>query len=335
MPGVIVIGVLLAATVVALVRRPMWGFAGAWFFLILAPTSSIMPIRDLAFEHRMYLPLAAIAAAAVIAIYLLGERLARRLGETEAEQTLTAELLALVLAISAAAILGALTWRRNAQYQTGIAIWQDTVNKRRDNPRAWNNLADAAINAGDYTHVLRYCDEAIRLKPDFPEPYNNRGLWYAKQGQYEEAVDNYSLAIQMRENFPMAYNNRGIAYAEAGRSDEALRDWGKALKLNPDYAEAYYNRGNARANANGRCEAIRDYDEAIRDYDKAIALKPDFTAAYNNRAVALYEMKAYDKAWADVKMSVALGGQPNPEFIKALNQACPRPQGPGPAEHGR
>ena len=53
-------------------------------------------------------------------------------------------------AFSAAALLGALTWRRNAQYQTGIAIWQDTVNQRRDNPRAWNNLADALINAGDY-----------------------------------------------------------------------------------------------------------------------------------------------------------------------------------------
>ena len=115
LPGAIVIGILLAATILALALRPMWGFAGAWFFLILAPTSSFLPIKDLAFEHRMYLPLAAIAAVVVIAIYLLGERLARRLDETEPERTLTAELLALVLAISAAAILGALTWRRNAR----------------------------------------------------------------------------------------------------------------------------------------------------------------------------------------------------------------------------
>ena len=59
-PGAIVVGGLLAATVWALVRRPMWGFLGAWFFLMLAPTSSILPIEDLAFEHRMYLPLAAV-----------------------------------------------------------------------------------------------------------------------------------------------------------------------------------------------------------------------------------------------------------------------------------
>ena len=86
-------------------------------------------------------------------------------------------------------MLGALTWRRNAQYQSGITIWQDTANKRPDNPRAWNNLADAFINAGDYTEVRHCCDEAIRLRPNFPEPYNNRGLWYANQGQYEEAVE--------------------------------------------------------------------------------------------------------------------------------------------------
>ena len=55
--GAVVIGGLAAATGYALIRWPKWGFLGAWFFLILAPTSSVLPILDLAFEHRMYLPL--------------------------------------------------------------------------------------------------------------------------------------------------------------------------------------------------------------------------------------------------------------------------------------
>jgi tetratricopeptide (TPR) repeat protein len=340
MPGAIVIGVLLAATVVALVRRPMWGFAGAWFFLILAPTSSFLPIKDLAFEHRMYLPLAAIAAATVVAIYLLGERLARRLGETEAERTLTAELLALVLAISAAAILGALTWRRNADYQTGIAIWQDTVNQRRDNPRAWNNLADAWINAGDYTHVLRYCDEAIRLKPNFPEPYNNRGLWYAKQGQYEEAVDNYSLAIQMRENFPMAYNNRASACIHLGRYEEAIQDCLRAAELDPELAMAYYNLGNAYSKTDDDAGAVSAYskaielnwnyaetyynlaralqrvgrsDEALGNYDKAIEMWPDYSDAYFDRANLRIAARHFADAIKDFDAVVRL----RPDYAEA------------------
>ena len=75
-PEVIALAALLAATGWAAVRRPAAGFLGAWFFLILAPTSSVMPIKDACFEHRMYLSLAAVVAGAVIAGYALLRRLA-------------------------------------------------------------------------------------------------------------------------------------------------------------------------------------------------------------------------------------------------------------------
>jgi hypothetical protein len=52
-----------------------FGFLGLAFFLILAPTSSFMPIADLAVEHRMYLPLMLVIAAAVLgAQYVLTTR---------------------------------------------------------------------------------------------------------------------------------------------------------------------------------------------------------------------------------------------------------------------
>ena len=59
LPGAVILG-LLSASFVALWYRPRLGFVGLAFFLILAPTSSVIPIVDLAFEHRMYLPLAAV-----------------------------------------------------------------------------------------------------------------------------------------------------------------------------------------------------------------------------------------------------------------------------------
>jgi len=339
-PGAIVIGVLLAVTVLALVRRPMWGFAGAWFFVILAPSSSFLPIRDLAFEHRMYLSLAAIAAVMVVAIYLIGKQLARRLDKTEAERALSAALLALVLAISAAAVLGVLTWRRNALYQSGIAIWQDTVNKRPDNPRAWNNLADALINAGDYAKVLRCCDEAIRLRPNFPEPYNNRGLWYANQGQFEEAVKNYALAIRMRENFPLAYNNRASAYIHLGQYEQAIQDCLRAVELDPQLAMAYYNLGNAYAKAEDDAEAVAAYnkaielkwnyaetyyklagalqrigrsDDALANYDKAIAMYPDYSDAYFDRANLRVAARRFAEAMKDFDAAIRL----RPDYAEA------------------
>jgi tetratricopeptide (TPR) repeat protein len=441
-PGATLIGGLLAATVWALVRRPRWGFVGAWLFLLLAPSSSIMPIKDLAFEHRMYLPLAAPAVAAVLALRFAAERLFR--------PRLALGITALAT-LCAAAGLGAMTLQRNAQYRSDVLIWEDAAAKRPRNPRAWSNLAEAYILASRYEQAIRCCDKALALDPNFYAAYYNRGFASAEIGRLPEAMSDYDKAIALRPDFAPAYNNRGIACARAGRLNEALRDYDEALRLRPDDAEAYTNRGNLytqlgrpadaireydkaaalrpdfaeayynRAIADGRLgrwdeaildctkllalnpgnaaaynsrgkalanahrpeDAVRDFDqaialnpgyaeayynrgnafddanrnsEAVRDYDRAIALKPDYAEAYNNRgraylrsarfaealrdfnasitlkpdcagtyynrAVADYQTKSYDKARADLKKFMQLGGKPDPEFLKALEQAA-------------
>jgi hypothetical protein len=63
-PQLLVVAVLLAATAWAWRRAPRAAFPAVVFFLVLAPTSSVLPRPDAAFEHRMYLPLAALAALA-------------------------------------------------------------------------------------------------------------------------------------------------------------------------------------------------------------------------------------------------------------------------------
>jgi tetratricopeptide (TPR) repeat protein len=455
-PGALVVGSLLAITAWALVRRKMWGFIGALFFLVLAPTSSIMPIEDLAFEHRMYLPLAAIAAAAVVAAYLAGEGLMRQWGTAARARKLLGYAVAAGAVLLVAAVLGWLTYLRNADYRTEVGMWQDTARKRPDDPHAWSNLADACLRTGDHSNtVLDYCEKAIALRPDFAEAYNNRGTTYSGQGRLEEAIRDYTKAISLRENFPTSYCNRGNARVMTNEFDAAIRDYDRAIELNPDYADGYYyrgvayaaqgrleqalrdytkaislrenfpmafcslgearskmndmdaairdydraialkpdfaeaycnrayarvmthdldaairdydraialkpdffdaycNRGNACASAGRTDDAIRDLDkaialkpdsaivwynrgnayglqgrdtEALHDYDKAIALQPDFSGAYKNRALIYYNIRDYRSAWADVKMCERLGGRPDPNFLKALNQAAERPK---------
>jgi tetratricopeptide (TPR) repeat protein len=140
---------------------------------------------------------------------------------------------------------------------------------------------------------------------------------YQRNEVYQSAL---AIWNDIAEKCPLnyrAYNNRGKAYRSKGQYDAAIKDYDKAIELKSDCAEAYYNRGNA-LNSEGQ------YDAAIRDYDKAIELKPDFALAYNNRAVTHYQMKAYDKAWADVKMYRKLGGTPHPKFIEALTRVSGR-----------
>ncbi len=74
-PGLMVVGALLAVTIWTWWRNPALGFLGVWFFLILVPTSSFVPVADLAVEHRMYLPLAAVAAMVTVGGFAMGQNL--------------------------------------------------------------------------------------------------------------------------------------------------------------------------------------------------------------------------------------------------------------------
>ncbi len=110
--GLIVVA-LLVATALALWRRPAVGFLGAWFFVILAPSSSFVPLTTQTIaEHRMYLPLAALVVATVLGLSVWT---GRRIGWAGA-----------IVALA----LGALTVRRNRDYRTEESIWADTVAKR-------------------------------------------------------------------------------------------------------------------------------------------------------------------------------------------------------------
>ena len=123
---------LVALALWALRYRPVTGFLGAWFFLILAPSSSILPVVTQATaEHRLYLPLAAVVVFAVCGLYAwLGPRS-------------WWAWLALV------PVLAWLTARRNDDYHSVLSIWQDNVANCPGNARAYNNLGDYWLAAGN------------------------------------------------------------------------------------------------------------------------------------------------------------------------------------------
>ncbi|MGD1001038.1 MAG: tetratricopeptide repeat protein [Candidatus Brocadiia bacterium] len=341
-PGAVVIGGLLAATAWALARRPMWGFAGAWFFLVLAPTSSIMPIRDLAFEHRMYLPLAALIVPATVAAYLLIERLARRAHEPEAALGRAGSAIAIALVVAIAGTFGALTFLRNRDYRSAITIWKDTTDKRKDNARAWTSLGDAYLSAGDCDEAVRCLTRAIKLQPGWSWHYSSRATAYLRLRRGDEAMRDCDTAIAMEPAFARAWFIRGSIYFQTRRFAEAIRNFNQAIELDPNSFDAVYNRGKAHASLNELREAVRDFDRAIElrprsavsyfnrgsayallrrpdravgDFTSAVELKPDFAEAYNGRGQALTDAGRPLQALADLDKAIEL----NPRFSEAYN----------------
>jgi len=275
----IIIG-LLAATVWALVRRPAVGFLGAWFFLILAPTSSVMPIADLAFEHRMYLPLAAVVALFIIGAYRIGHEFIARFTQSAARRKQIGQFVgAGALAVIIAALASS-TFLRNTYYQSEIVMWADIVKKRPANARAHNNLGMFLAERGHYAEALAHFDEACRLNPDDALAKNNLALTLANQGRISEAIPLYLDALQRKPDYTDAHFNLGRALAAQGDLEAAKAHFIDTVKLDPTYGEAYYGWAMALKKQGRAAEAV----EPLR---RAIELRPNWVEALNELTLIL------------------------------------------------
>jgi tetratricopeptide (TPR) repeat protein len=295
-PQCLLILALLSGAGWALVARPALGFVGAWFFMILAPSSSVIPLgAQTVAEHRMYLPLAAVSVLAVVA-------LRQCLGR-----------LALPTCLVLASLLLAATWRRNTTYQTLPGIWADTVAKAPMNPRAHNNLGIALQDLpGRLDDAVAEYNEAIRLNPGYADVHLNLGNALLKiPGQSAAAIGQYEQALLLEPSLVEAHFNLGSALdAVRGRTDEAIAQYKEALRLRPDYAEAYFNLGCAVAKKPG------GLNEAIGYYNEALRIKPDFAEAHFNLGCALDDLPGrMNEAIAQYEETLRL----RPGYVEALS----------------
>ena len=213
-----------------LVRAQAWGYCLAWFLVVLAPTSSIVPLRNLAFEHRMYLPLAGIICLAVPAGYLF---LSRRCGFSMSRLRWSA--LVLVLALGAATV-----WR-NLDYASDIAIWRDTVEKRPNNARAHANLGQALLARGRVQEARDQLQAALALDPDHPTALLNLGVIMAQANDLGQAAALFQRAAEEpghHLNAAKALYNLGRVHLLRNDPAGALALFKKALALRPGYQPA-------------------------------------------------------------------------------------------------
>jgi len=133
----------LAASVAQAIRGRAVGFCCLAFFIILLPTSSIVKIQDLAVEHRMYLP-----SAAVIVVLMMGlDAILRSLATTVQPNHLSSGLTCLIAGAAVALCIGR-TWTRNGDYASASTLWRSVVVQSPHNDRAWFNLGKSLRDEG-------------------------------------------------------------------------------------------------------------------------------------------------------------------------------------------
>jgi len=322
--------VLLTAGAFALWRRGyrLAAYGIFWFFLTLSVESSFLPISDLIFEHRLYLPMAGYALLVTSGYCWSRQHGLKKLAGT-----------AFVLMVF---LYGTLTVKRNLLWADDLRLWLDTAEKSPNKPRVLNNLGAVYNNRRQYNRALPFLNRGLSLAPNFYPLYLNRGrslmelgatqaalsdfltalklrpdegdvhlnvaALYAQLGDYEKALFHHQRSIELLPDSAAAYNNRASTYTRMGRYDLAIADCQKALSLNPGLAEAYFNLASA-------WEEKGDKQKAIAYYTKAIELKPDYFDAYTNRGTTYRHLGQIDRAIADYTQAINL----QPDNANAYN----------------
>ncbi|HET9315092.1 MAG TPA: tetratricopeptide repeat protein [Vicinamibacteria bacterium] len=262
-PYLLVIVPLAMAAAWAALRRYPAGFAAALFFMVLAPSSSVVPVpTELVGERRMYLPLAAILALTTCAALVL----VRRAGWNgrPALPALVAGVVAAVLAVTAAA--------RVRDYRTEESIWRDTVAKSPRSALVRNNLGRALAAQGRTDEAIAEYREGLRIDPRHAATRSKLGNALAEEGRFEEAAAEYAAALDVDPRDHRTHNNYARVLLRLGRVEAGVRELEAAARLRPDYGLARYNLASMLVRLGRAPEAIPHLEAvaALPDEDQAL-----------------------------------------------------------------
>ena len=280
-PEAVVVLAAIGLTVWLLLRCPAAGFCLAWFFLLIAPTSSLIPfVNEGAAERRIYLAI----AGPVVLLICLGYR-----GVVLWSPSPRALRTAGVAGLLVVAMMIAASHSRHRDFRSSRSIWQATVEDRPNNPRAHSALAMELRSEGFMAEALAEYQQAIALRPGYADAYNNMAMILADLGRHNEAIAPYREAIRYKPGFFQAHNNLAAAYSALGRWEEAIVEYRRAIELSPAYARAHTNLGMALAETGHTEEALDHYREALHQDPEYARARDNLVDGLNSLGIKLEE----------------------------------------------
>ena len=244
--GLVIIGILFAVVK----GRSLWVAIGfIWFFITLAPTSSIVPLNDLAVEHRTYLPM-------TLGLCMVVGWIA---------STWRCSILLVLLPLFA---LGTAT--RNSDWVSEISLWKDSAQKNPNSTRPHNNLGKAYFEKGDLVLAAHHLEKSVANIPHFIDTqYNIKSaeiflkrrekIYGEKSAKKFSPSESIGLLTELVE----PHYNLASVYLDQGRLDDAEKEYLKTLTLRPGHLSSriglssVYNRKGL-------------YDQAIASLELAV-----------------------------------------------------------------
>ncbi len=255
-----------------------------WFFITLSIESSIVPIEDLIFEHRTYLPSVGFFVSFLAGLSVLFNRFTgTSIGQSK---FVTYLLILLVIGLSIAAI------KRNRIWQNETVFWNDVVTKSPNKARAYKNLGSALMNQSIYVPndidknllenmvILKAGSEkqildaisafkkAIRIEPNKPDAHQLLAKTLILQKNFDEALRSLKTASELQPTNPIPYVMRGEIYESKNDIAQAYLEYSKAVKIGPLNHEARIKLANIYAKKG-------NFQNAIQEFELVMQIFPD------------------------------------------------------------
>lgn len=292
-PAAVFMLLLLGLAIWQVCKNTVAGFWAAWFFLIVAPTSTIFPIRDLAFEHRMYLSLAGVLVLLVLGLYALKPYLSKGRDPMQ--------LGAVVLGLLAV-MWSALTIQRNIQYHDSAGLILDTLINTPHDAATQSRLAEGLLRSGAYRYARDLSENALKSDPNDSAAHANLGELAILTQEYAHAEDEFRKALQSKSPDPRARNGLVNALIEVGKDTEV--DVFIANEPSAVRTRAQVMLGNRAFNQNR-------FDDAARCFKRAAERSPENPEIATHLGIALAAGGHDDEALA--AFAAALHQQPRNE----------------------
>jgi Flp pilus assembly protein TadD len=291
--GVVVSLLLLA--VACFLWSPLAAFLGAWFFITLAPSSSLVPIAtEVGAERRMYLPLISVVTGLVIAVYA-SDSLRRHGSRTVARA---------VVAVVALA-LGFATIQRNREHQSWLTLSQTTLER-------WPTDVAYAGVGGELARLGRD-DEALPLlrigAKSEPRARYNLGVTLFNLKRYDEAIRELDVLVSahpMREEVPWARRLMGHAHMRQLRWSDAIAQLRMVLTMTPNDAEARKLLVDAYSSYGVDLAQNQKFAAAAVEFRHAVDLDERNSSARYNLATALFDMEQFQESFGEAGQALAL-----------------------------
>lgn len=265
------IAALLALAIAAIVYRkryPLASYGVLMFFLLLAPTSSFIPILDPAAERRMYLPIVGLLFVVLEAVRTLSVR--RR------ETAWACALVCLVLLVA--------TNVRSQVWSGPVPLWEDAVAKSPRKYRPHFQLAFAYQSQGRCADAIRHYTVAgeVARSPQY-NLFLDWGLAYDCLGDQSKGIEKLERALQIMPNAHV-YSIMGMLYGKQGKSKEALAALDTAIQLDPNFQPAWVYRGAVYGSSS-------QFEKAVEAYRQALALNPNDDGARRGLALVQSQLR--------------------------------------------